>query len=377
MRRWIAMCALVVLYAASVRAQTVLCASNGKAYRECRVSSTGTIRMVMEISAQACFEGLTWGTRTPGVVWVTSGCRATFTVTGRGVAKQRGKDRIVCESQKDNREVCYADTSNGVVLVQQLGTTVCAQGRNWGFDEERELIWVDRGCRAEFLLGRVTQPVPPPPTLDSTVVCESENRQRKECKAYTGAGVQIVRHLSDSACGFGREWGYDANGIWVTKGCRAEFVVGGRPKPTMASIECESKDNARNHCAAATQFGVALYRQLGESECVLDQSWGFDADGIWVAAGCHAQFVLGGYRLPADAVPETASRVTCESLDGGDKECAVDTTRGVGLIRQTGDADCVLNRTWGYNRDGIWVTSGCRAEFAVARAEPGKGTNHE
>jgi len=59
--------------------------------------------------------------------------------------------------------------------------------------------------------------------------------------------------------------------------------------------------------------------------------------------------------------------MSCESLDGGRKVCPVDTSRGVGLIRQVSGADCVLNQTWGYDRNGIWVTNGCRAEFAVAR----------
>ena len=64
--------------------------------------------------------------------------------------------------------------------------------------------------------------------------------------------------------------------------------------------------------------------------------------------------------------PHAASKVTCESLDGGHKHCPVDTSRGVGLIRQISDSDCVLNRTWAWDRNGIWVTNGCRAEFAVA-----------
>jgi ribosomal protein L37AE/L43A len=178
--------------------------------------------------------------------------------------------------------------------------------------------------------------------------------------------VQIVRPLGDKPCAFGREWGYDADGIWVSKGCRAEFVVRGKPKPIMRAIMCESRNDSRNQCPAETQFGVAIIRQISERECVLGKSWGFDETGVWVADGCQGQFALGGYRLPPDAVPATASKVTCESLDGGHKHCAVDTSHGVGLIRQISASDCVLNRTWAYDRDGIWVTNGCRAEFAVA-----------
>jgi hypothetical protein len=39
-------------------------------------------------------------------------------------------------------------------------------------------------------------------------------------------GVTLSRQLSDSGCVQGKTWGYDANGIWVSNGCRAEFTLG-------------------------------------------------------------------------------------------------------------------------------------------------------
>ena len=38
-------------------------------------------------------------------------------------------------------------------------------------------------------------------------------------------GVQLIRTLSDSACVQGRTWGWDRSGVWVDRGCRAEFSV--------------------------------------------------------------------------------------------------------------------------------------------------------
>lgn len=367
MRRLILLiCVVVLSCAASLEAQQVLCESIGGTYRECRVGTSGTIRLVMEMSERACFEGTTWGTSTAGVVWVNRGCRATFAIAGPAV-QYPGKGRVVCESQKGERHICPADTHRGVTLTRQLSATKCVQGDNWGFDDERELVWVDHGCRAEFIMGSNTAPKDAPAVLDARVVCESNDNKRKNCRADTSAGVQIVKHLSDSPCGFDREWGYDASGIWVTKGCRAEFVVRGKPKPMARAVTCASIDDARSHCEAETQFGVAIVRQISEQDCILGESWGFDESSVWVAQGCHAQFALGGYRLSANAVPESAERIVCESLDGGRRQCPSDTTRGVGLIQQKSDADCVLNRSWGYDRNGIWVTNGCRAEFAVAR----------
>lgn len=360
--------AATLLCAVSTQAQTVLCESLGNAYRECQIGTSGTVQLIMERSENLCYEGLTWGTNRMGVVWVDRGCRATFKLTQPGARKgSGGRDRVVCESINDNLQVCPADTSGGVAFAQQLSKTTCVQDKNWGVDHDRQMVWVDHGCRAEFILGDTANAPSPTAPLDAPVMCESENGKRITCKADTSAGVQIVRQLDDSACGYGREWGYDASGIWVAKGCRAEFVVRGKPKVMVRSLVCESENNARKHCAAETQFGVAIFKSLGESNCVMGESWGFDETGVWVDAGCRAQFALGGYRLPAETMPPNASKVTCESLDGGHKPCPADTARGVGLLRQISDADCVLNRTWGYDRNGIWVTNGCRAEFAVAR----------
>ncbi len=61
---------------------------------------------------------------------------------------------------------------------------------------------------------------------NQTVICSSRNNQYAYCRANTGNQVTMRRQISSSACQEGRTWGYDNNGIWVDKGCRAEFVVG-------------------------------------------------------------------------------------------------------------------------------------------------------
>jgi Protein of unknown function (DUF3011) len=360
MRTLLLACA-VLLAAVSAAGQPVVpCDSPNGLYRECRVGTSGKIKLLYERSDNRCQEGVTWGTLSDGVVWVNGGCSAAFSVI------VRTSNTVVCESQGGKMQVCKADTSKGVALHRQLSKTKCEHKLNWGWDEERDQIWVDDGCRAEFFLGLPMNPVRAQETLDTVVTCESDNGRRKACAADTSAGVQLVKQLSDAACTFNFGWGYDQKGIWVNKGCRAEFAVRGRPKPQLKALVCESP-GARVACAAETQFGIAIVRQLGHSACVLGETWGFDQDGVWVDQGCRGQFVLGGYRLPETAVPATAMRLTCESLDGQRNLCAVDTGRGVGLVKQLSDTTCVLNRSWGYDPEGIWVADGCRAEFVVAR----------
>jgi hypothetical protein len=58
---------------------------------------------------------------------------------------------VTCESKSGDRQTCRVDTGGGVTIRQQLSTTNCIQGRNWGYS--RNEIWVDDGCRAQFLVN--------------------------------------------------------------------------------------------------------------------------------------------------------------------------------------------------------------------------------
>lgn len=74
------------------------------------------------------------------------------------------------------------------------------------------------------------------------------------------------------------------------------------------------------------------------------------------------------------AVPASAGerRIRCESDRGGRyRECRVDTDGRVSLIREYSNRRCEQWRTWGYDRRGVWVDRGCRAEFRVGRDRDG------
>lgn len=77
------------------------------------------------------------------------------------------------------------------------------------------------------------------------------------------------------------------------------FVTSALPMPATAqsadsaTVICSSDDDARRHCAAYTDAGVALERSIGQANCLLGRNWGYDAEGIWVTEGCGAQFVVG------------------------------------------------------------------------------------
>ena len=56
--------------------------------------------------------------------------------------------------------------------------------------------------------------------------------------------------------------------------------------------------------------------------------------------------------------------IRCESSDGRTRECATGGGRVV-LERQHSRSACIEGRTWGYGRNGIWVSDGCRADFRI------------
>lgn len=57
------------------------------------------------------------------------------------------------------------------------------------------------------------------------VTCESLNEGRNTCEAdLRGYRIVDVHEISDADCDIGRSYGYSNRGVWVDKGCRAEFV---------------------------------------------------------------------------------------------------------------------------------------------------------
>jgi hypothetical protein len=146
------------------------------------------------------------------------------------------------------------------------------------------------------------------PARAQSITCSSDNGRRNFCPVDTRGGVQMVRQRSGSPCQQGSTWGFDRRGIWVDRGCRADFVVRsgyrpgrpGGPGPGYGpggpggglSITCSSDNGRRNYCAADTRRGVQMVRQRSDSRCTQGYSWGYDRRGIWVDRGCRADFIV-------------------------------------------------------------------------------------
>ncbi len=210
------------------------------------------------------------------------------------------------------------------------------------------------------------------------VRCESRDYRQIYCNADTRDGAQLVNQLSDTACVEGRTWGWDRRGVWVSGGCRGEFEIGGGQQSggygyqDGSVVRCESRDFNQIYCDVDVRGGVRLVNQMSSAPCVEGRTWGADRRGLWVRDGCRGEFEVGrgggygggGGGLPVDR-PSHGQTLVCESRDDRYRHCPARIRRDADLVRQLSDSDCIYNRSWGYDRNGVWVDRGCRGEFVV------------
>jgi hypothetical protein len=154
----------------------------------------------------------------------------------------------------------------------------------------------------------------------------SRDGRREYRRVDTSGGVRLTKRLSDAPCTYGRTWGYDRNGVWVSDGCRAEFEIGGR-------YDDDRRDN---------NFPWSNRRDDRND------------DGYGYGYGNGDTFRL-------------------ESSDGRYRSISIDTRGGVELVRKLSDASCTYGRTWGYDQNRVWVDRGCRAVFQIGRGNGGYG----
>ncbi len=196
-----------------------------------------------------------------------------------------------------------------------------------------------------------------------------------------GVHVQVYSPNGDSNQRFAfrpvnaaRGGNWDRGRDWNDRGGAAAASGG-------AMITCGSNNGSRAFCEADTRNGVTLSRQVSGTPCVQDKTWGYDNRGIWVDRGCRAEFSTnasrGGFdgrndrRDPNNNNNNNNNRggntIVCASNNGERVYCDADTRGGnVQLVRQISGTACRQGQSWGWDRRGIWVDRGCRAEFSIS-----------
>jgi hypothetical protein len=223
------------------------------------------------------------------------------------------------------------------------------------------------------------------------VNCESVGGRQQYCEVETRYGVRLVEEFSRGNCREGETWGYDAGRIWVRGGCRAAFELGtgdvrgdrqardyipryDQGQGTGGTLLCESRNNRRQYCRANVRGGqVVLVRAISRTACDEGYNWGYDEGGVWVDAGCAAEFAIetgsryGRRGNNPGAYGGRRDVVSCESEDFRRQFCSVGRAQTTVLVRQRSKAACIENRTWGYDGRSIWVDQGCAGDFEVVR----------
>src|SRR6185503_6611655 len=141
---------------------------------------------------------------------------------------------VACSSDDGHKKECAADLHGYVVRdVDQESRSDCVVGRNWGYDDRG--VWVDDGCRATFRFDSFRGGNHPrsygyhdreySKADEQRVTCESKDGHRKNCDAdLRGYRIADVKEISHADCDIGRNFGYDDRGVWVSGGCRGEFL---------------------------------------------------------------------------------------------------------------------------------------------------------
>jgi hypothetical protein len=169
---------------------------------------------------------------------------------------------------------------------------------------------------------------------------------------------------------------------WIYLGLIVAALVVFIPRSAAQTVSCSSDDGKRHYCSAGGSGRARLVKQRSESACTEGYSWGSDRQGIWVDHGCRADFAMEGGRGDWDRDHDRdrdrdgyrgdngyggGQVISCSSDDMHRHYCPADTHGGVQLVKQHSDSSCRQGRSWGYNRRGIWVDHGCRADFQVGR----------
>ena len=226
--------------------RTVRCESIEQRDAYCRIERGSDVRIVRQLSNQACTQGRNWDYN-DSQIRVSGGCRAEFLVT-------RDDDR-------------YGDR-----------------------DRDRD----DRYGDGRYNDGRYAN------NGGQMIHCASRNRTRG--RTHCGVPNQRYTLVGRSAnCVEGRTWGRDQRGLWVSGKCSANFSMATRRDwrddrrgDQAQNLRCESTGNGRTYCGDGS--GRYTLTDTRNAYCVEGRTWGTDQRGLWVSGNCRAVFTRTSYR---------------------------------------------------------------------------------
>lgn len=198
--------------------QVVRCESRDMERVRCDLDAPAGIQLVRQLSDHSCIRESSWGTDERGV-WVSHGCRGEFSRVLPASASRVVRRVVRCDSNGRPRSCPVMLRGAPVRLLRQQSAMPCKEGHSWGV--KRNEIWVTRGCHGEFEVG--AEDGSGFVDIPRRLTCESKRKLKRECGVSVQRKVTLVRQLSGTPCEEGHNWGWSRTGVWVDKGCRAEF----------------------------------------------------------------------------------------------------------------------------------------------------------
>lgn len=199
---------------------------------------------------------------------------------------------------------------------------------------------------------------------DRTGRCEEGRtweRRGNQLRVWGGCGGNFEALVADSSGGWGGSGGSGGSGgNWGGSGNNQGFA---------SEVTCRSRDNRTEQCWADTGGRVVLLQQYSSSPCVEGQTWRYDSRSITVRNGCQARFGVGygnwsgGWGGGGQWGQGFAGQLECRSENNRHRRCSVPTENRVEMLRQFSNSECIRGRSWGHDRNGIWVDRGCQARF--------------
>lgn len=231
----------------------------------------------------------------PRVVEVDPRLGAPGSMFGPGVLE------LDCQSRKFRYTTCRTGVRARFELIGQYGKSACVEGRTWG--QSPGLIWVDKGCRARFVEAQAWSR----PWRGGAFVCASDDGAYRECRIPFRGRVVLNRSLSRYACVEGRTWGQRDGWMWVDGGCRGEFELVGRGRPStrveplpdggirrtteIYTVTCVSENDYHTCSWDESRGRPVLIENLSRNRCIEGETWGYSRRrGLWVDEGCRGRF---------------------------------------------------------------------------------------
>jgi uncharacterized protein YraI len=207
---------------------------------------------------------------------------------------------VTCESTNNEYRSCPVDASGGVRLSQQLSTKGCWENDTWGYD--RNKIWVDRGCRAQFQVGaQSTNSAGKGDALAAAAVVgiaaaaiiasskHDDHHNKNQNKNYSNSYNNGYNYNYDNRYDGKYDSRYNDSYRNYDNSRYGYNGYGGDPRRTFT---CESRNDKRNYCSIPGRGHVEIYKQRSSKPCRHGHSWGVEGNSVWVEDGCRAEFAV-------------------------------------------------------------------------------------